>query len=188
MSGEKMPLIVVGKYEKPRVVKNASVPVEYHAQKSAWMMASLFEQIFVKFDRSMGNKNRQVLLFVDNCSAHPKIQLKNIRLVFFPPIVTSPCQPMDMGVIHSLKTNYKNGLQRQKAQLLNVGLDAHPINLLDAIFLLKKTWLDGVAASVIVNWFREAGFSRTYRSQKYCVSPIRETKKPNPLYTLMTVC
>ena len=53
---------------------------------------------------------------------------------------------MDMGVIHSLKTNCKNGLQRQKIHLLNVGLDAHPINLLDAIFLLKKTWSDGVAA------------------------------------------
>ena len=35
MSGEKLPLIVVGKYEKPRVLKNARVPVEYHAQKSA---------------------------------------------------------------------------------------------------------------------------------------------------------
>ena len=69
------------------------------------MMASLFEQIVVKLDRSMGYKNRQVLLFVDNCSAHPKIQLKNLRLVFFPPNVTSRCQPMDMGVIHSLKTN-----------------------------------------------------------------------------------
>ena len=89
MSGEKLPLIVVGKYEKLRVFKNARVPVEYHAQKSAWMTASLFEQILVKFDRSMGYKNRQVLLFVDNCSAHPKIQLKNIRLVFFPPNNTS---------------------------------------------------------------------------------------------------
>ena len=35
MLGEKLPLIVVGKYEKPRVLKNARVPVEYHAQKSA---------------------------------------------------------------------------------------------------------------------------------------------------------
>ena len=139
MSGEKLPLIVVGKYEKPWVFKNARVPVEYHAQKSAWMTASIYEQILVKFDRSMGYKNRQVKLFVDNCSAHPKIQLKKIRLVIFPPNVTSRCQPMDMGVIHSLKTNYTNGLQRRKIQLLNAGLDAHPINLLDAIFLLRET-------------------------------------------------
>ena len=83
-SGEKLPFIVVGKYEKPRVFKNARAPVEYHAQKRAWMTASLFEQILVKLDRSMGYKNRQVLLFVDNCSAHPKIQTKNIRLVFSP--------------------------------------------------------------------------------------------------------
>ena len=87
----------------------------------------------------MGYKTWQVLLFVDNCSAHPKIQLKNIRLVYIPSNVTSCCQPMDMDVIHSLKTNYKNGPQRRKIQLLNVGLDAHPVNLLDAIFQLKKT-------------------------------------------------
>ena len=89
MSGEKLPFIVVGKFEKPRVFKNTHLPVENHAQKSAWMTASLFEQILLKLDRSMGYKNRQVLLFVNNCSAHPKFLLRNFRLVFFPGMLLS---------------------------------------------------------------------------------------------------
>ena len=181
MSGEKLPLIVVGKYEKPGLSTNTRVPVENHAQKSAWMTVSLFEQILVKFDRSMGYKNRQVLLFADNCSAHPKIQLKKIRLIFFPPSVTSPCQPMDMGVIHSLKINYKIGLQRRKIQFLNVGPDAHPINLLDAIFLLKKTWLNGVAASVIVNCFRKTGFSMNLQEPEVLCITDQENEEAEPV-------
>ena len=88
---------------------------------------------------------------------------------------------MDMGVIDSLKTKYKNGLQRRKIQLLNVGLDAHPINLLDAIFLLKKTWLDGVAASVIVNCFRKAGFSMNLQEPEVLCITDQENEEAEPV-------
>ena len=117
-------------------------------------------------------------------STHPKIQLKSIRLVFFPPNVISRSQPMDMGVIHSLKTNYKNGLQQRRFQLLNVGLDVHPINLLDAIILLKKTGLDGVAASVIVNCFRKAGFSMNLQEPEVLCITDQENDEAEPgVYT-----
>ena len=88
---------------------------------------------------------------------------------------------MDMGVIHSLKTNYKNGLQRRKIQLLNVGLDAHPINLLDAIFLLKKRWLDGVVASVILNCFRKAGFSMNLQEPEVLCITNDENEEAEPV-------
>ena len=88
---------------------------------------------------------------------------------------------MDMGIIHSLKTNYKNGLQRQKIQLLNVGLDSHPISLLDAIFLFKKTWLDGVAASVIVDCFRKAGFSMNLQEPEVLCITDQENEEAEPV-------
>ena len=91
---------------------------------------------------------------------------------------------MDMDVIHWLKINYKNGLQRQKIQLLNVRPDAHPINLLDAIFLLNKTWLDGVAASVIVNCFRKAGFSMNLQEPEVLCITDQENEEAEPgVYT-----
>ncbi|XP_050064726.1 tigger transposable element-derived protein 4-like [Aphis gossypii] len=52
-------------------------------------------------------QKRNVLLFVDNCPAHPKeITLTNIKLVFFPPNATSKLQPLDQGVIKVLKQKY----------------------------------------------------------------------------------
>jgi hypothetical protein len=38
MSGsEKLPLLVIGRSAKPRCFKNANVPVQYEANKKAWM-------------------------------------------------------------------------------------------------------------------------------------------------------
>jgi hypothetical protein len=38
MSGtEKLPLLVIGKSAKPRCFKNAKIPIDYKANKKAWM-------------------------------------------------------------------------------------------------------------------------------------------------------
>lgn len=39
---EKLPLLVIGKSAKPRCFKNAKVPVNYTANKKAWMTSKLF--------------------------------------------------------------------------------------------------------------------------------------------------
>ena len=49
------------------------------------MTAETFAETLNKFDRAMGIQKRMNLLFLDNCSAHPKIELKNVTLQFFPP-------------------------------------------------------------------------------------------------------
>ena len=64
--------------------------------------------------------------------------------------------------------------------MLNVGLDAHPINLLDAIFLLKKAWLDGIAASVIVVCFRKAGFSMNLQETEGLCITDQENEEAEP--------
>jgi hypothetical protein len=43
MSGtEKVPLLVIGKSAKPRSFKNARIPVDYKANKKAWMTGKFF--------------------------------------------------------------------------------------------------------------------------------------------------
>lgn len=49
----------------------------------------------------------QIILMVDNCTAHCKMTLNNIKLVFLPPNTTSVLQPMDQGVIKCLKGYYR---------------------------------------------------------------------------------
>lgn len=53
-------------------------------------------------------RGRKVALIIDNCPAHPLIEnLKSISLYFLQPITISTLQPLDHGVICSLKAKYR---------------------------------------------------------------------------------
>lgn len=113
MSGtEKLPLLVIGKFENPRCFKGIeSLPVIYRANKKAWMVSFIFEEWLRNLDRRFLREKRKVLLFVDNCAAHPKVlNLKSITLNFLPPNTTSLLQPMDQGIINNLKIKYRQRL------------------------------------------------------------------------------
>jgi hypothetical protein len=65
--------IVIGKSPKPRSFKNVKkVPTKYHTNNKAWMTTDIFSSFLRSLDTSMGAQNRNILLFVDNCAAHPK--------------------------------------------------------------------------------------------------------------------
>jgi len=51
-----------------------------------------------------------VILVVDNCGAHPKIECDGVTICSLPPNVTSVHQPLDAGIIECLKRRYKNRL------------------------------------------------------------------------------
>ena len=48
-----------------------------------------------------------ILLYIDNCTAHPKVHLSNIKLIFLPPNTTSQLQPLDAGIIQAVKMIYR---------------------------------------------------------------------------------
>lgn len=101
MSGtDKLPLLLIG---KPRCFKNVkSLPVKYTFNSKAWMMSSIFENWIKKLDRRFHAQGRQIVMFVDNCPAHPEIDnLKATKLVFLPPNTTSILQPSDQGIIQA---------------------------------------------------------------------------------------
>jgi len=78
----------------------------------AWMMTEIFCSFLHSLDMQMGAQNRQIILFVDNCAAHPKDTsfLRNIKVVWYPANCTSMLQPLDLGIIHSLKRTIENAL------------------------------------------------------------------------------
>ena len=87
MIGEKLPMFVIGKSQKPCCFKHIkSLPCRYHAQKKSWMNSELFEEWVREQDEKFENEGRKVLLIIDNCPAHPVIEnLKSITLYFLPP-------------------------------------------------------------------------------------------------------
>jgi hypothetical protein len=51
MAGEKVPLLVIRKYANPRVFKSTNrLPVEYRANRKAWMTSTSFDEWLLKFD------------------------------------------------------------------------------------------------------------------------------------------
>lgn len=151
---EKLPLLMIGKSRNPRCFKNLkSKPIEYEANRKAWMTSEIFEQWLLRIDKRFARQKRQVLLFMDNCAAHNRIpKLKNIRVVFFPPNMTSVVQPMDQGVIKNFKHFYRR-------LLVEKFLDNEKpvINVLEAARLSSAAW-DQVTCRTIENCFRKAGF------------------------------
>ena len=128
---------VIGKSPKPRCFKNViKLPTKYHTNGKAWMMTETFCSFLRSLDVQMGAQNRQILLFVDNCAAHPKYTpfLRNIKVVRYPTNCTSTLQPLDLGIIHSLKAYHRKRLVQTSICLMKSGEEVKKnINILEAL-------------------------------------------------------
>ena len=184
MSGsEKIPLMVIGKSNKPRCFKNVkTLPVQYRANKRAWMTGELFTDWVQKFNQRMASKNRRVLLILDNCPAHPNVpNLTSVRLIFLPPNTTSVTQPLDQGIIQSVKLRYRRFLLQSRLQAIDVNKSFH-LSILDAILMLNRAWQQ-LSSLVITNCFRKAHFVRDNDSEKSFEEP--DFVDIEPLYTVL---
>lgn len=114
-------LLVIGKSAKPRAFKGIKTfPTLYKANKRAWITQALttewFQEHFVPearaHCRSIGlPEDAKIILIMDNCTAHPSgdvLVKDNVRVFFLPPNCTSLLQPMDQGVLLSMKSRYKS--------------------------------------------------------------------------------
>lgn len=165
MSGsEKLKLLVIGKTKHPRCFKGIkSLEVDYECNRKAWMTSEIYENWLLKLDKQFAAQKRKVLLFVDNCPAHPKTvagKLKNIKLEYFPPNLTSILQPMDQGIIKNLKQHYRKRIIMKMLAHLEEPTFTSNVSLLDAIKDLNKAWNNDVKTQTIANCFRKAGFSK----------------------------
>ena len=71
--GDKIPMFVIGKAQKPRCFKNVKfLPCRYRHKKS-WMRV-LFEEWVPELHRKFSSEGRSVALVIDNCPAHPHIE------------------------------------------------------------------------------------------------------------------
>jgi hypothetical protein len=69
------------------------------------MTSALMEEWLKGFNERMRQQKRSILLFLDNATCHPHLELSNVRLAWFPPNTTNVTQPMDLGVINCVKVN-----------------------------------------------------------------------------------
>lgn len=168
MSGtDKRKLLVIGKSKQPRGFPSdlSKLPVIYKNSTNAWMTSDIFADHIKKWDKSLRLQGRSILLLVDNCTAHPKIQdLSSIRLEYLPPNTTATLQPMDQGIIRALKYHYRYTLNNSIIAELDASENKKveeiipSITVLRAIYLVFDAWLK-VSDKTIRNCYRKAGFS-----------------------------
>lgn len=130
--------------------------VDYYSNKSAWMVAAIFEDWLCAFDRKMRRQKRKVILLMDNASSH-KIsrQLQNVRVHFLPPNTTAHIQPLDAGIISAVKRHYKRDLSLTYMRKAEED-QPQTITIREAIKKIATAW-DRVAPQTITNCFRHTG-------------------------------
>lgn len=131
--------LFVGKYKNPRVFKGTNLKelnINYVSSKRAWMNKAIFNNWLCEINHYFKLKNKKIVLFLDNCSAHCDKNLSNIKLVFYPPNTSSIIQPLDLGIIKNFKDHFRN-FYMNKVVLDSINLKQYQINLLDAIIWAK---------------------------------------------------
>ena len=119
---------VLGKSAKPRCFKNViSLPTQYDANTKVSMTRAIFTKWVTKFDIKCQRQRHKVILIIDNCPGHPKIQgLNAVTLIFLPPNTTrhqiseAPLQKKNKssGNIYAPLTTMKRLEQRPGCALL----------------------------------------------------------------------
>lgn len=165
----KLKLGLIGKSKKPRAFKHiemGKLSVWYRNQSHAWMSCVIFKEWFHEefvpsVERFLKSKNlpRKAILILDNASSHPDIEeLTNgdIRAMFLPPNVTALCQPMDQGVLVSLKRRYR---RKMLSSLLSANYDGQgliqklkTINLLDVVGWVTDAWNELESLTLVRSW------------------------------------
>lgn len=155
---DKLPLFVIGKSKKPRCFKNVkTLPLQYDANKTAWMTELIFTEWLKKFDKKLNRENRKICLILDNCAAHNDVPgLKAIKLEFLPPNTTSKLQPCDQGIIRCIKLHYRKEMIKRAIISFDKSVPFQ-INMLDALTILRNAW-KAVTPNTITRCFKHSGF------------------------------
>lgn len=107
---------MVGKSAHPRDLKRVKVlPMHHRSNKQAWTAEWCENHIKVEALWSCHEvrllEDCKIILLLDNCSAHPHpgsnvFVSRNVFATFFPTSCTLLVQPMDQGIICSMKCSY----------------------------------------------------------------------------------
>jgi hypothetical protein len=74
----------------------------------AWMTCTISKEFLKTLSARTVAKNRNLLLFTDNCTVHPKnaAHLSNVHVEFMPPNMTSVVLLKDQGMIRVFKLHF----------------------------------------------------------------------------------
>ena len=167
----KLDLVFIHKYENPRALKHidkTKLPVIYFNQAKAWMTGHLFEKWFydhfvpaVREYLKLSGLEDKAILTLDNAPSHTKFITSNgndsnIQCIFFPPNTTSLIQPMDQGVLDTIKRHYRKKFMRTALSEDNESKTLAEvkkiITIKDAIFWSAEAWSEITPHNISSSW------------------------------------
>lgn len=133
---EMLPLLFLGKTAKPHWILRKPDGVDYYGAFKGRMTVPVFQKWFRDLDNEMKEADRQILLLLDNAPVHidPQEPPSSVRLMKLPPNTIATTQPMNQGVIASLKREFMD-LKTDTAvdHLLDGFEEPHSIPLIEAM-------------------------------------------------------
>ena len=137
---ERLPPIIIGKAERPRVFEKKTgeqLGFYYRNNATAWMTSSLYQEWIKDWDTQLRKTKHKILLLQDNFAGHIVPEgLQNIRVENFAANLTAHVQPMDQGIIRCFKAHYRAAFIRRAIRNYNMDItpaDIYKINQLQAM-------------------------------------------------------
>ncbi len=165
--GEKLPPWINGKSKNPKTFRGqdmSKLKVKYKNSAKAWMTNPIFNQYLKELDEYFKKKRCKIVLFLDNAPVHivdEATNLTNVELHYFSPNLTLVLQPLDAGIIQSLKALSRKFKVLSILDNINDSLDASDLArkliVLNAIKFIDKSW-SMVKAETIQKCFSKCGF------------------------------
>ena len=160
-------LSVIGKAKNPRCLQKKykmqvkDMVVDWYASKNAWMTGDIHDRIMTKFNNQMRAAGHHVLYVCDNASSHQNREYSHIKILRLPPNATSIIQPLDQGIILSVKRRYKKKLAERYLISVENNKDANALlkqlDIVAATNMVHHSWKE-TSSTIIQNCFRKAGF------------------------------
>ncbi|KAA6314052.1 MAG: hypothetical protein EZS28_055649, partial [Streblomastix strix] len=141
ITGEKLPLAIIGLSEHPRSFTGDKVqPFQYYSQKNAQMVTPIFNEYLRRENEKLKITGRKTCITVDNCSFHKTYPsfFSNITIRYLTTNTTSVLQPMDLGIIHAFKKRYQTSITEQNFANLITGKE-QKITVYDACVKLQNS-------------------------------------------------
>jgi hypothetical protein len=136
--------LVIGKAARPMTLRSLNMNnllVTYQSNAKAWMTSEIFNKWLKTLNTQMVNRNKRILLLIDNASCHGKDHnLSNVTVKYFPPNMTSHLQPLDAGIIAACKAWYRRFHLSHLVDQYDGKIEMAKVSIKDAIYFLADSW------------------------------------------------
>uniref|UniRef100_A0AAV1U7C4 HTH CENPB-type domain-containing protein n=1 Tax=Peronospora matthiolae TaxID=2874970 RepID=A0AAV1U7C4_9STRA len=176
---EKLPLLLIGKTEKPRGFTHLTASEEnYKCNQHALMTREFFLEWITNLDAKFRKEQRKCVLIIDHSAVHAGFnaeELKNVEVVFLPLGTVKNLHPLTAGIVAAFKRRYRQRQIQHMLDHMDADAGARTLVKLDSVGVRQAmSWCNecwnAVPSSLIVRCWQDAAllFSNSFDDTSDC--------------------